>query len=96
MADLPAERLAQEPPFTYCGADLFGPFLIKAKRSMVKIYGVLFTCLSSRAIHLEIAHSLDTSSFLNAVRRFLGRRGPITMTIKDENVEGFLVHKGIQ
>ena len=83
MADLPAERLAQEPPFTYCGADLFGPFLIKAKRSMIKRYGVLFTCLSSRAIHLEIAHSLDTSSFLNAVRRFLGRRGPIKRLFSD-------------
>ena len=43
----------------------------------MKRYGVLFTCLASRAIHLETANSLDTSSFLNAYIRFIGRRGPV-------------------
>ena len=37
----------------------------------------MFTCLVSRAIHIEVAHSMDTSSFLNAFRRFIGRRGPV-------------------
>ena len=83
MANLPYERLAEEPPFTYCGVDLFGPFNIKERRSVLKRYGVLFTCFSSRAIHLETANSLDTSSFLNALRRFLGRRGPIQQLHSD-------------
>ena len=83
MANLPPERVAQEPPFTYCGVDLFGPFHIKEKRSVLKRYGVLFTCLSSRAIHLETANSLDTSSFLNALRRFVGRRGPVKQLRSD-------------
>ena len=52
-------------------------WLIKEGRRQVKRYGVLFTCLASRAIHLETANSLDTSSFLNACRRFIGRRGPV-------------------
>jgi hypothetical protein len=42
---------------------------------MVKRYGVLFTCLVTRAIHIEVAHSLDTESFINALRRFIARRG---------------------
>lgn len=77
MADLPSDRLEDVPPFTYCGVDLFGPWYIKESRKVLKRYGVLFTCLSSRAIHLETANSLDTDSFINALRRFVSLRGPI-------------------
>ena len=76
MADLPVERVTPgKPPFSYVGVDYFGPFLVKQGRSLVKRYGCLFTCLTIRAIHVEIAHSLDTDSFLNALQRFICRRG---------------------
>jgi hypothetical protein len=65
MADLPKDRLTS-------GA---GPCLIKDGRKELKRYGVLFTCLNSRAIHLESANSLETDLFLNALRRFIARRG---------------------
>lgn len=77
MADLPKDRLEATPPFCYCGVDYFGPWHIKESRKEVKRYGVLFTCLTSRAIHLETANSLDTSSFINILRRFICIRGPI-------------------
>ena len=83
MADLPEDRLDLAPPFTYSAVDYFGPWLIKEGRRQVKRYGVLFTCLASRAIHLETANSLDTSSFLNAYRRFIGRRGPVRQLRSD-------------
>ena len=76
MADLPPERLESgHPPFYYVGVDCFGPFLVKNGRSEVKRYGCLFTCLSTRAIHLEMLRNMDVDSFLNGFRRFVSRRG---------------------
>ena len=73
MSDLPEDRLHQEPPFMYCAVDYFGPWIVKDKGKELKRYGILFTCMASRAIHLEVAHSLETDSFINALRRFICR-----------------------
>jgi len=89
MADLPADRLSEAPPFTYCAVDMFGPFVIKEGRKELKRYGCLFTCLACRAIHVETANSLDTSSFINALRRFIARRGNIT-ELRSDNGSNFI------
>ena len=47
MADLPPDRTKEELPFTYCGLNMFGPFKIKERRTTLKRYGALFTCLAS-------------------------------------------------
>ena len=76
MASLPHSRLrAFTPPFYNTGVDYFGPLLVKEGRLTVKRYGCLFTCLVTRAVHLEIAHSLETDSFIMALRRMMARRG---------------------
>ena len=76
MANLPQDRVTpNKPPFTYVGVDCFGPFLVRRGRSQAKRYGVIFTCLTIRAIHIEVVHSLDTDSFVNCMRRFIARRG---------------------
>ncbi|XP_030844258.1 uncharacterized protein LOC105444708 [Strongylocentrotus purpuratus] len=76
MADLPEERVTPgEPPFTNTGLDYFGPFPTKHGRSTQKRYGCIFTCLSTRAVHLEMAYSLETDSFIQTLRRFINRRG---------------------
>ena len=78
MADLPADRLKpDDPPFTRVGVDYFGPIEVKRGRSMVKRYGVVFTCLAIRAVHIEKADSLDTDSCIAAIRRFIARRGAV-------------------
>ena len=76
MADLPKERLIPfEPPFTYTGVDFFGRFQVKRGRGAEKAYGCLFTCFISRAVHIEDVSSLETDSFIQALRRFLSNRG---------------------
>jgi len=89
MEDLPSDRVtADKPPFTFVGVDLFGPFLIRRGRSEVKRYGCVFTCLVMRAVHIEVVYSLDTDSFLNAVMRFISRRGK-PMEFRSDNATNF-------
>ena len=76
MADLPPDRLEpHKPPFSVVGMDCFGPFYVKLGRSEVKRYCCIFTCFTTRAVHLEKLCSLDTDSFINCLRRFMARRG---------------------
>ena len=76
MADLPKERLVPyQPPFTYTGLDFFGPFYVKRGRSTVKVYGCIFVCFNSRAVHIEDVSSLETDTFIQALVRFISVRG---------------------
>ena len=76
MASLPENRVTpSKPPFTSVGVDCFGPFTARRRRTTTKRYGILFTCLAVGAVHIEIIHSMDTESFINALRRFIARRG---------------------
>ena len=84
MADLPPARLQMhEAPFAHTGVDYFGPFVIKRRRSEIKRYGCIMTCMTTRAIHLEVAPDLSTSSFVNVLRRFVARRGTVTCLYSD-------------
>ena len=80
MADLPPARLKiYDPAFSQVDVDYFGLFLTKMKRSEVKRYGCFSTCMTTRAIHLEMAQNLTMFFFINALRRFVDRRGPLNM-----------------
>ncbi|XP_072220163.1 uncharacterized protein [Leuresthes tenuis] len=81
MADLPPERLHTGPPFTYVGVDVFGPWPVVFRRTrggqaQSKRWAMLFCCMTSRAVHIEIIESVDTSSCINALRRFFAIWGP--------------------
>lgn len=75
MSDLPSSRITPCTPFNECGLNYFGPYYTNIFRRQVKRYIVLFTCMTTRAVHLEIADSYDTESFLMAFSRFENRRG---------------------
>ena len=80
MAELPTEKFDASTAFANVGADYFGPFTVKIGRRNEKRWCCLFTCLTVRAVHIDIVQKLDTDSCLNAIMRFIARRGkPIKM-----------------
>lgn len=84
MSDLPEERVSPTAPFHYTGMDVFGPFYVKEGRKTLKRYGLVFTCLASRAIHLETLNSMEADSFISALRRFICRRGKVRELRSDQ------------
>ncbi|XP_063623886.1 uncharacterized protein LOC134795885 [Cydia splendana] len=84
MGDLPAARLQySRRPFSYTGVDFFGPMETTIGRGRQKRYGMLFTCLTVRAIHIEITESLSTDSAIMALIRMSARRGTPLVLFSD-------------
>ena len=84
MGDLPEERLSiAKTPFKNTGVDYFRPYYVKRSKmnrttkGVKKYYGILFTCLMTRAIHIELAGELSTADFLLALRRLISCRGTV-------------------
>ncbi|XP_065193035.1 uncharacterized protein LOC135824232 [Sycon ciliatum] len=89
MSALPECRTdAFQRPFTRTGLDYFGPLSVTVGRRHEKRYGALFTCLATRAVHVELAHDLSTDSTLMAIRRFISRRG-CPLVIHSDNGTNF-------
>ena len=86
MGILPIERVKPSPPFSNCGIDLFGLLKIRdnvKRRCFSKCYGVIFNCLVSRAVYIDISEGYDTDSFLICLRRFVAIRGYPRKIISD-------------
>ena len=83
---LPEFRVSNEvESFENIGLDYLGPLYVKEKASVTeeKVWVALFTCATSRAVHLELVHDMTTETFLNAFRRFCGRRGIPSLVVSD-------------
>ena len=78
MADLPACRVtATNKSFKYCGVDYLGPYFYRRNRSNCKCWDLLYTCLCTRCIHVEIVTSLDLNEFLLAFSRITNLQGAV-------------------
>lgn len=79
MADLPKTRFEMNRPFVNVSADFAGPFNIheghRPRAKILKVYVCVFTCMATRATHLEISQDLSADSFISAVDRLTSRRG---------------------
>ena len=90
MAPLPLDRVTPGGhPFESTGVDLFGSFSVKRGLGTAVRYACLFTCLTSRAIHIESVHSLDADSFVLALQRFTSRRGCVKV-MRSDNGRNFV------
>ena len=83
MADLPEELMVALTMFANVGVGYFGPITVKIGRNNEKRWCCLFTCLNLRAVHIEILPRLDTDCCLNAIMRFIARRGKLVKMISD-------------
>lgn len=79
MADLPSERTTQSPPFYHTGVDFTGFVSVKLNKGRgvrtSKGYIVVFVCMATKAVHLELASDLSSQTFIMALNRLIGRRG---------------------
>ena len=85
QGDLPEFRLSQKPAFTYVGVDYAGPLYTKESNhsELQKVYVLLFTCCSTRAIHLELATDMSADTFIRCLRRLTARRGTPEIIVSD-------------
>jgi transposase InsO family protein len=96
MAPLPSERTNDQAAFRHTAVDLFGPLFAKhwcqfdkcPHPPQTKVYGALFTCFHSRAVHLELIRDQGTEEFMAAFRSFVGRRGTPN-TMYSDNAKNF-------
>ena len=93
MPQLPVERVHQEPPFANTAIDYFGPITVKCEEGMKKVWVCLFTCLIVRAVHLELVPDFSATSFINALRRFIARRGFPKLILSDNGSQMMLAKK---
>jgi hypothetical protein len=87
-APLPADRVTPLRPFAVTGIDYAGPLFVKVGHTLKKGYIALFTCATTRAVHLELCLDLSTDKFLLALQRFTGRRG-LPNTVYTDNAQTF-------
>jgi len=93
MGDLPKQRIEPSRPFSVCGIDFAGPFMIKGSlrrnAPITKGYLCVFICFATKAIHLELVCDLSMQAFLNALKRFTSRRG-LCSDLYSDNATNFV------
>ena len=77
---LPAFRTEPSRPFSRVGLDFFGPLYVDQG---TKAWVLLFTCATSRAVHLELVRSQNTEDVKKALRRFFTLRSTPELIISD-------------
>jgi hypothetical protein len=96
MPPLPKLRVSESTPFFRTGLDYLGPLFIKTEKDPKKVWICLFTCLVTRAVHLEMVEDMTTEEFLLAFRRFIAQRGTPEMVISDNALQFQAANKTLE
>uniref|UniRef100_A0AAF5PPY9 DUF5641 domain-containing protein n=1 Tax=Wuchereria bancrofti TaxID=6293 RepID=A0AAF5PPY9_WUCBA len=95
MPNLPESRVKRSKSFEHVDLDYLGPLSVKTNISVVKRWIALFTCFTTRAVHLEMAEDLSAENFSHVLRRFVIRRGYTKLVLSDNASQFQLVFKTI-
>ena len=98
MGDLPAEKLSGAAPFVYTALDLFGPWKVRELangRRLFKVWGVMFSCLSTKAVCILASPGYDTATFATVYRRFCALYNSPTKVFCDHGPQ-LLAHAGAE
>ena len=106
QSDFPAVRFDESSPFNSTGSDLLGPLLCKSiygnEDKLYKAQIVIYTCLATRAVILDVIHNATTEAFINSFSRFINRRGCPSTVISDNGsvytadmTQNFAANRGI-
>ena len=79
---LPEFRVTVSRPFEHTGVDFAGPLYVRGTAN-VKVWLCLYTCCTTRAVHLDLVENLDADTFIWSLRRFTSRRGIPARIVSD-------------
>ena len=83
IAPLPRMRVMQTRPFQHTGLDFAGPLMVKDGNQQSKAYVTLFTCATTRAVHLELAPDMLVGTFRQSLEKFVAKRGMPDLIVSD-------------
>ena len=93
------ERLKPAPAWDSTALDFFGPFKVKdevKKKTTGKAYGLIFNCLATRAVHVDISPDYSIEKFLMVLQRFVSIRGYPSKLYSDNGTQLVAANKELQ
>ena len=91
---LPKFRTEFTEPFNVTGVDFAGPLLYRSGSGTGKAYVALFTCVSTRAVHLKLCKDMTAEEFERRLKEFVVRRGAPDLIVSD-NAKTFQAMKKV-
>ena len=98
MGDLPEEKLSAAAPFVYTAVDMFGPWKVREMaggRRFFKCWGVMFSCLATKAVCILACPGYSTAAFATTYRMFTAIYSHPTKVFTDHGPQ-LVAHAGAE